>query len=450
MKLTAIILAAGHGTRMRSKLPKVLHPLMGKPLLSYAIDAVTGLSDEKPVVVVGHEAGAVKAVIGEGVTYALQETQLGTGHAVLSAKPYVDSETELVLVTFGDMPLLSGTTLRSLVELHQANGSVLTMSSLVGEVPRGFGRIIRDGAGSVCAIVEEAVATPQQLAIREYNVSAYCFDARWLWQSLTMITPSPRGEYYLTDLVEIAVGQGHKIQSLILDDPDEGMGVNTRVHLAEASAALRRRINRDWMLAGVTIVDPATTYIEPQVRIGQDTVILPNTHLQGNTLIGADCEIGPNTIIFDSIVGDQCRLFESTIESAVIENHVSMGPFCHLRKGAHLADGVHVGNFGEVKDSYLGQGVKMGHFSYIGNAKIGKNVNIGAGTITCNYDGVNKNLTEIGENTFIGSDTMLVAPIRIGKNAKTGAGSVVTRDVEDNTVVVGVPAHVIKRTEKSD
>jgi bifunctional UDP-N-acetylglucosamine pyrophosphorylase/glucosamine-1-phosphate N-acetyltransferase len=353
-------------------------------------------------------------------------------------------------VTFADMPLLRTETLQKLVELHQSSGSVLTMSSIVGDVPRGFGRIVRDAAGNINAIVEEAVATPEQLAIREYNVSAYCFNAQWLWAALPRIKPSPKGEYYLTDLVEIAVKEGLTIRSLVLDDPTEGMGINNRVHLAEATAAMRFRINQELMLSGVTLVDPAMTYIEPGVQVGKDTVIWPNTYLHGNTVIGENCEIGPNTIIFDSKVGNQCKLFESTIEYAEIENNVSMGPFCHLRKGAHLADGVHMGNFGEVKDSYLGPGVKMGHFSYIGNARIEQNVNIGAGTITCNYDGVSKNLTEIGENAFIGSDTMLVAPVKIGKNAQTGAGSVVTKDVEDNTIVVGVPAHVIKRMEKSD
>jgi len=450
LKLTAIILAAGHGTRMNSKIPKVLHPLMGRPLLTYAIDAVKGLSTQKPVVVVGHESDTVRSVIGDQVIFALQEQQLGTGHAVLSAKPLIDPTSELVIVTFADMPLLRAETLQKLVDLHRSSDAVLTMSSIVGDVPRGFGRIVRDGAGNVKAIVEEAVATPEQLAIREYNVSAYCFDAQWMWMSLPKISPSPKGEYYLTDLVEIAAVQTLPIHSLVLDDPVEGMGINNRVHLAEAAAAMRNRINQDLMLAGVTLVDPAVTYIEPGVQVGKDTVIWPNTYLHGSTVIGEDCEIGPNTIIYDSKVGNQCKLFESTIEMAVIENHVSMGPFCHLRKGAHLADGVHMGNFGEVKDSYLGQGVKMGHFSYIGNARIERNVNIGAGTITCNYDGVNKNLTEIGENAFIGSDTMLVAPVKIGKNAQTGAGSVVTKDVEENTIVVGVPARVIKRTEKRD
>ncbi|MCJ7694761.1 MAG: bifunctional UDP-N-acetylglucosamine diphosphorylase/glucosamine-1-phosphate N-acetyltransferase GlmU, partial [Anaerolineaceae bacterium] len=428
---------------------KVMHPLMGKPLVSYALSAVQPVCSTKPVIVVGHGADLVRDFVGDNANFALQEKQLGTGHAVLSAKDSVSGDVDTILVTFADMPLITADTIKHLLAWHSQTKPVLTMTSIIGRVPRGFGRIVRDADNKVAAIVEEAVATPEQLAIREYNLSVYCFDAKWLWRTLPKIQRSPKGEYYLTDLVEIAVGEGKAIQSLIVDDPSEGLGINTRVHLAEAAEVLRRRINEKLMLSGVTLIDPATTYIDADVKIGQDTVIFPNTTISGNTSIGSDCEIGPNTVIRDTVIGDACNLLASHCESALIENNVSMGPYCHLRKGAHLANGVHMGNFGEVKDSYLGQGTKMGHFSYIGNAKIGQNVNIGAGTITCNYDGEHKHLTEIGENAFIGSDTMLVAPVKIGKNARTGAGSVVTKDVEDNTLVVGVPARIISRTEKS-
>ena len=450
MKLAAIILAAGHGTRMQSRLPKVLHPLLGKPLIQYAIEAVSPLSTQPPVVVLGHGAEQVSAFIGDQGTIAIQSEQLGTGHAVHSAMSHVTGSTDVILVTFADMPLLRHETMESLIEIHQKKQSPLTMTSIKGDVPRGFGRIVRNTAGSVIAIVEEREATPEQFEIREYNVSAYCFDAHWLRTSLPKIKPSASGEYYLTDLVALAVGEGKSVHSMVLDDPDEGMGINTRVHLAEATLALRKRINQVQMLSGVTLVDPATTYIEPDVKIGKDTTIWPNTHLKGHTLIGEDCQVGPDTIVVDTRIGDRCCVLSSVLESALVEDDVSIGPFCHLRKGAHLAKGVHMGNFGEVKDSYLGEGTKMGHFSYIGNAKIESGVNIGAGTITCNYDGENKHLTEIGENAFIGSDTMLVAPVRIGKNARTGAGSVVTKDVPDNTIVIGVPAHIHKGTEKSD
>lgn len=448
MTLASIILAAGQGTRMRSKTPKVLHLLSGKPLIMHAIDAVKPLCDIDPVVVIGHGAEQVRQVVGDAADFVLQSEQLGTGHAVMMAQPTLEGKAQVVLVTCADMPLLRPDSLRKLVETHQQAKSPITMTSIIGDVPRGFGRIVRGADGNVCAIVEEAVATPEQLAIREYNVSAYCYDANWLWQALKRIKVSPKGEYFLTDLVEIAVQDGYGVQSMALDDPTEGMGINTRVHLAEAETELRKRINEGWMLAGVTIVDPHTTYIEAGVQIGQDTVIMPNTFLHGQTQIGEDCVIGPNTILRDTIVGHRCTILASAAESAKLGNDVSMGPFCHLRKGAVLDDHVHMGNFGEVKDSHLGVGVKMGHFSYIGNAEIGSEVNIGAGTITCNYDGVHKNKTEIGENAFIGSDTMLVAPVKIGKNAKTGAGAVVTHDVPDDTIVVGVPAREIKKVEK--
>ncbi len=450
MKTASIILAAGQGTRMRSRLAKVLHTLLGKPMLLYALEAARAASDYAPVLVIGHAADEVRAAVeaaGAKAVFALQEQQLGTGHALMSARETAPADAELVLVTCGDMPLLRAETLRSLAHRHQESGGVVTMTSVVGDVPRGFGRILRRADGSVQAIVEEAAATPEQLAIREYNVSAYCFDARWLWAHLEKIQLSAKREYYLTDLVAMAAQEGKRVESLVLQDRLETLGINTRVDLADAETALRKRVNESWMLAGVTLLDPATTTIEPDVQIGQDTTILPNTALRGKTVIGEDCRIGPNTTLLDTQVGSRTTICDSVAEYARVGSQVSIGPFCHLRKGAVLADRVHMGNFGEVKSSYLGENVKMGHFSYIGDASIGANVNIGAGTITCNFDGVNKNRTEIGENSFIGSDTMLVAPLKIGKNARTGAGSVVTRDVPDNTLVYGVPAR--ERKENS-
>jgi acetyltransferase-like isoleucine patch superfamily enzyme len=278
------------------------------------------------------------------------------------------------------------------------------------------------------------------LAIHELNLSIYCFEAKWLWGALKRVKVSAKGEYYLTDVVAIAREDGLSVKAIVLPDFSEAIGINTRVHLAEAEAILRQRINRQWMEFGVTLTDPASTYIGPSVKIGRDTTIGPNTHLRGNTVIGEETEIGPNCIIEDSTIGSHCKILAAVIEKAVVEDNVSMGPFAHLRKGAHLMKGVHMGNFGEVKDSTLHPGVKMGHFSYIGNADIGDDTNIGAGTITCNFDGVHKNPTVIGKNVFIGSDTMLVAPLNIGENARTGAGSVVTHDVPAGEVVVGVPA----------
>lgn len=450
MRTASIILAAGQGTRMHSKLPKVLHHVAGKPMLWYAIQAVRALVDLPPAIVVGYQAEAVQSAINEDALFVLQEQQLGTGHAVKCARSALEGRADTLLVTFADMPLLRSESLARLVRMHQESGSPVTMTSFIGDEARGFGRVVRDAAGKVTAIVEQAVATPEQLKIREYNVSAYCFDAEWLWGALDQVPVSPKGEYYLTDVVGMAVEQGYPVESMILEDASEGVGLNNRVHLATVEKLMRARINEKWMLAGVTLVDPDATYIEVEVMIGKDTVIQPNTHLRGKSTIGEDCEIGPDTTVIDSVVGSHVRLVASVLEGAQVHDHVTMGPYCHLRKGAVLQEGVHLGNFGEVKDSVLGPGTKMGHFSYIGNATIGENVNIGAGTITCNYDGETKHPTEIGDDVFIGSDTMLVAPVKIGDRSKTGAGSVVTRDVPQDTLVMGVPAKEKRKLEKSD
>ena len=450
MRTASIILAAGQGTRMHSKLPKVLHHVAGKPMLWYAIQAVRALVDLPPAIVVGYQAEAVQSAINEDALFVLQEQQLGTGHAVKCARSALEGRADTLLVTFADMPLLRSESLARLVRMHQESGSPVTMTSFIGDEARGFGRVVRDAAGKVTAIVEQAVATPEQLKIREYNVSAYCFDANWLWGTLDQVPVSPKGEYFLTDVVGMAVEQGYPVESMILEDPSEGVGLNNRVHLATVEKLMRARVNEKWMLAGVTLVDPDTTYIEVEVMIGKDTVIQPNTHLRGKSTIGEDCEIGPDTTVIDSVVGSHVCLVASVLEGAQVHDHVTMGPYCHLRKGAVLQEGVHLGNFGEVKDSVLGPGTKMGHFSYIGNATIGENVNIGAGTVTCNYDGETKHPTEIGDDVFIGSDTMLVAPVKIGDRSKTGAGSVVTRDVPQDTLVMGVPAKEKRKLEKSD
>jgi bifunctional UDP-N-acetylglucosamine pyrophosphorylase/glucosamine-1-phosphate N-acetyltransferase len=351
------------------------------------------------------------------------------------------------LVTYADMPLLQAETLTRLVDAQRTNPGALSMLTVQAPDPRGFGRVLRDAAGAVQAIIEEAAATPEQLRIRELNVGAYCFRSEWLWQALHRIPVSKKGEYYLTDLVALAVGAGLAVQTIQVEDTGEIIGINTRLHLAEAEAVMRRRINTAHMLAGVTMIDPQAVYIHAGVRIGRDTIIHPGTCLEGSTTIGEGCVLGPETLVRDSIIGDACKVFKSVVESARVDEGVDIGPYAHLRKGAHLCAGVHMGNFGEVKDSTLGPGTKMGHFSYIGNAVIGGEVNIGAGTITCNYDGQNKNPTEIGEGSFIGSDTMLVAPLKLGKRARTGAGAVVTRDVPDDTLVVGVPARPVHKTD---
>lgn len=445
MKTTSIILAAGQGTRMKSDLPKVLHPICGKPMLWHALQAAQSVTDEKPVMIIGYGENQVREAVGDAARFVVQAERLGTGHAVQQAESTLKGKSAFVLVSSADMPLLTRDTLSQLIETQKKNSGPVTMLTIIAGAPRGFGRIVRAEDGSVQAIVEEADATEEEKAIKELNVGAYCFDAEWLWDALKRIPLSPKGEYYLTDTVGLAVDAGMRVNALTLKDAIEAIGVNTRIHLSEAESGMRSRVNRLHLLNGVTMIDPASTYIGMDVEIGQDTVIHPNTYLRGQTRIGAGCEIGPNTIITDCKIGNRCEILSSVLEKAILEDDVDMGPFARLRKGAHLAKGVHMGNFGEVKDSYLGENAKMGHFSYIGNATIGAESNIGAGTITCNYDGENKHHTEIGKEVFIGSDTMLVAPISIGDRARTGAGSVVTKDVKEDTLVVGMPARAIRK-----
>lgn len=450
-KLAVVVLAAGEGTRMKSRLPKVLHPIAGRPMIQYVLDAVAELVDEKPVLVIGYGADLMRQELGDAVTYVLQEQQLGTGHAVLQTREELEGRADTILVLYGDMPLLSPATLHSLIGAHETHAAPITMLTCIYDDPMGFGRILRDKEGRVLGIVEESEASPEQLEIRELNCGVYCFDAAWLWDHLPRLPLSLEGEHYLTDLIRMAVAEGGSVEAIVVDDPLEALGVNDRLHLARVEGVVRQLIREALMCSGVTIIDPASTYIDADVVVGQDTIIYPNTHLQGSTVIGMNSLIGPNTIVRNSSIGDSCRLEASVIEEAIIENDVSVGPFAHLRKGAHLAEGVHMGNFGEVKNSYLGPGVRMGHFSYVGDATVGAEVNIGAGTVTCNYDGVKKHPTVIEEGAFIGSDAMLVAPVRIGARARIGAGAVVTHDVPPDSTAYGVPARVReRRQEESD
>jgi bifunctional UDP-N-acetylglucosamine pyrophosphorylase/glucosamine-1-phosphate N-acetyltransferase len=445
MKIASVILAAGQGTRLKSRLPKVLHRLAGQPLVHYALEAARAVTEEPPVLVVGHGAEAVRAALGDQVRYVTQAEQLGTGHAVQQAEAVLKAQSDYVLVTYGDMPLLRGETLRALAETQLQNAGPLTLLTIVSPRLRDFGRVLRDESGSVRGIVENAQATPEQKRLAEVNVGAYCFRAGWLWATLPKLPLSPKGEYYLTDVVGLAVAEGGHVATMALEDEAEVLGVNTRAQLADAEAALRRRVNERWMDFGVTFVDPATAYVEPTVQLGRDTIILPNTHLQGSSIVGEECVIGPNTIIRDTTMGNSCHVECSVLEGAILADEVTLGPFVHLRPGARLENGVRLGNFGEVKNSTLGPGTHMGHFSYVGDSTIGKHVNIGAGTITCNYDGAKKHRTVIGDNAFIGSDTLLVAPVTIGENARTGAGAVVTKNVPPNSLAVGVPARVIRK-----
>ncbi len=445
-QVQCVILAAGQGTRMKSQLPKVLHHIAGQPMVQYAIDAANSIGTRRPIVVIGHGAEQVQKSIGDSVTYVLQMPQHGTGHAMLQARSRIDPGCATVLVLYGDTPFLSAATIQRLLAAHRDAGAVLSLVTFTPLDPALYGRIVRDERGQLLDIVEYKEATPEQRAIREVNSGIFCYQTAWLLEHLDQLQPRVgHGEYYLTDLVNIAAREKAAMASCSCDE-SEVLGINDRVQLAAAERLMREHINIRHMLNGVTLIDPATTFIEARVTIGADTIIQPGTHLRGTTVIGRECMIGPNTIIEDSQIGNHVDIVAALIEGAIIEDQVDIGPFSHMRQGAHLGKGVHIGNFAEVKDSTLGPGTKQGHFSYLGNATIGANVNIGAGTITCNYDGQHKHPTTIGDNTFIGSDTMLVAPVNIGHDAKTGAGSVVTHDVSDHEVVYGVPARA-KRKE---
>ncbi len=356
MNIQTVIMAAGKGTRMHSDLPKVLHPILGKPMLWHSIQAVREVQDALPVVVIGHQAEVVRQAVDGLVRFVVQEEQNGTAHAVLQTRTVLENQADIILVTSADMPLISGKTLQTLAETQRTHNGPMSLLIAEAQDARGFGRILQDENGMVQAIVEEADATEEQRAIRLLNVGVYAFDAAWLWENLPRVPVSPKGEYYITSLVDMAVSAGQQVRSVVLSDLDEIIGVNTRIHLAEATAAMQRRINRRWMLSGVTMISPQDTWIEPQVTLGQDTIVWPNTYLKGRTTVGQGCEIGPNTIVQDTVIGSRCKIVSSVLESAVLEDDVDIGPFGHLRKGAHLAQGVHMGNFGEVKNSYLGPG----------------------------------------------------------------------------------------------
>ncbi len=445
----AIILAAGKGTRMKSRLPKVLHKVCGKELVRYVVDAASAAGYERIVVVTSPEnRDAIREILGTTVEYVVQTELLGTGHAVLQTQTLL-SNTDTIAVLNADVPLVQSETIRALLERHQERGAHVTLVTTVVDSP-SVARVVRDSTDTITGIVEEQDTDEQTKGIKEINVGSYCFNGKWLWDALAKVEPASNGEFYLPAVISATVEQKKLVESVEVSDAAEALGINNRVQLAEAEGWLRRRIRDSWMADGVTMPDPSSVYIDSDVTLGLDTTVLPNTHIIGDTHIGEECILGPSSIIEDSRVGDGCKVRSSVVEGSNLEARVKVGPFSHVRPGSYLSEGAYLGNFAEVNRSKIGRNTKSGHFSYLGDAEVGENVNIGAGTVTVNYDGVNKLPTRIGDNSFIGCDTMLVAPVTVGEGAQTAAGAVVTKDVPPGALAVGVPAKLREKNKRNN
>ena len=434
----AVILAAGRGTRMKSGLPKPLHRVCGKEMVALVVEAARAAGLDRLVLVAPPGSEALRDLLGNSVTYVEQAEPLGTGHALLQARDSLEGVDELTVMT-ADSPLIRPESLELVATEHRESNASLTLLTAMMDEPGDLGRIVRNGNG-VSAIVEHGSADTQTLAIREVNSGIYRMRASWLWTALESVTPSANGEVLLTDLVAAAVETRAGVASVVVSEASEVMGVNNRVQLAEAEAVMRERLRQRWMLRGVSMPHPESVYIDAGVEIGEDTVIMPNTHVTGRSRIGRRCMIGPNSVVADSTIGDDCHVQSSVVTGAELECHVEVGPFSNLRACTHVEAHARVGTSVEVKGSRIGRGARVHHFSYIGDADLGAQVNVGAGTVTCNFDGTEKHRTRIGDGAFIGSGTMLVAPVEIGANARTGAGAVITRDVAEGTLVLGVPA----------
>ena len=456
--ITAVILAAGAGARMQSKLPKVLHPIAGRPMLLHVLAAVRDAGLERAVIVTGHQQALVRAAVREAIPDAIhgadpdglqidfvEQTELrGTGHALLQARAAVQvSGATHVLALNGDLALVSAEQIRALAAAPPAR---VVLAATDVDNPSGFGRIRRDGSGAVINIIEQADTNESTNAIHEINVGLYRFDCRWLWEALAALPPSAGGEIYLTDAVAHAGG----IVAVLVQTGGVALTVETRADLARADGRVRDRIRDSWLAAGVSMIDPASIYIDAGVCIGPGTLLEPGTHLRGRTVLGDDCVVGPNAIVRDTHCGDACVLRGCDIDRARLGDRVTVGPFSTIREGSVLDDSVHIGTHAEVKNAHLHPRVRMGHFSYVGDAEVGEETNIGAGAITCNFDGADKHRTVIGARAFIGSDSLLIAPLSVGEGATTGAGSVVTKDVPPGSRVVGNPARGVGRRASRD
>ena len=448
MNTTVVILAAGLGTRMRSKRAKVLHRAGGLTLVEHVVSAAAAVAPaDRTIVVTGHQADEVEAVLEpQGIGFVRQVGQKGTGHAVAACKERLENQDGLLMVLYGDTPLLSPVTLRKLRDLQSASGAAATLITTTLQDPSGYGRVLLNSKGDVTAIVEEKAATPEQKSIQVINSGIYCFQAPLLWRHIVELTPnSASGELYLTDMAEILTRHGHRVGALHIDDPDELLGINTRIELADADRVLRERKCRELMLAGVTIERPETVTIDTHVRVGVDTVVEPFARLLGMTEIGEECRVGAGAILESAVLEDRVVVAPYTlVANSRIDTGAQVGPFARLRMEAHVGADARVGNFVELKKANLGKGAKSQHLTYLGDAEIGAGSNIGAGTITCNYDGEKKHRTTIGERAFIGSNSTLVAPVEIGPGSYVGAGSVITDAVPPGALALGRGRQVVK------
>jgi bifunctional UDP-N-acetylglucosamine pyrophosphorylase / glucosamine-1-phosphate N-acetyltransferase len=445
----AIVLAAGQGTRMRSRLPKVLHPLAGRPMIDHVLAALAAAGVEHRVVVTGHGAAQLEAALGERTPTVRQEPLLGTADAVRCGLTRVPSGVRHVLVTMGDVPLLPPELFQQLLREQAEGEATIALLSAHLPDPTGYGRVVRGHDGGVSAIVEEGDTDPATRDIDEVNVATYCFEAAWLRANVGQVPASASGEYYLPELVKMAVSGGRRVAVVTAPRPELATGINDRVALAAAERQVRAEIAERHMRNGVTIVDPPTTYIDAGVEIGQDARIEPWTVLKGETVIAQDAVIGPRAEVIDSRIGPRTMVWASVIEGSTVAEDVEIGPYSHLRPGCQIGPRCKIGNYAELKQTRVGAGMQQHHFSYLGDAEVGEEVNIGAGTVTANYDGVHKYPTTIGDGAFIGVDTMLRAPVTVGPGARTGAGAVVTRDVPAGKTVVGMPARAIDARRRS-
>lgn len=434
----AIVLAAGQGTRMKSDLYKVLHPVCGKAMVEHVIDNITALGTNRVVTIVGHGAEKVEKTLGNKCEYAIQEKQLGTAHAVQQAEPLLENLDGTTIVICGDTPLIRTETMAALISHHNEAGAKATILTAIAEDPTGYGRIIRGDDGAVLRNVEQKDATEEEQQVAEINTGTYCFSNRALFETLKKVNNNnAQGEYYLPDVVGILQAEGELVSAYVTDDFSETLGINDRVVLSEAEKVMRHRIAVKHMKNGVTIVNPDNTYISADAKIGRDTVLQPGTMIEGNTVIGENCTIGPNSQLIDSTIGDRTIVHSSVVCMSKIGCDTDVGPFAHIRPESDVGNEVKIGNFVEVKKSTLGEGSKVSHLSYIGDAEVGSRVNIGCGTITVNYDGKNKHVTTIEDDTFIGCNSNLVAPVTIGKGAFVAAGSTISKNVPENSLAIG-------------